>query len=362
MLTLLALALTCSFQGEGPSAEAIQRTVADSYDQLGGLSCDYEGRAYMSKVKGPTDLGLERVNFSGAFAVGTQKQAIALELFHFYVDPKDGNNNFHKLIICRDGKKELLSEGPYGSTGGEIGPNWAHAFDETGSLERIMPINAVRCFFQDRNYETKSEGVETVDGHPCYKLSVRSTQEVMKKFGGSSSVIAVYWFDLERGAHPLKIDWYVNRTAIHSRVVEVVLQRFKLLERQIWLPVQGKYQLFDEDGSVGWTEYYQVLQSSVTIRELPADRFTAKFKPGTRITDQLRRARYELGQDLRPPPTSRPEAERRLNEQIGQADAQKAVLDASRVANEGLNWSYALVLAATVTCVIALATLLVRRR
>jgi hypothetical protein len=100
----------------------------------------------------------------------------------------------------------------------------------------------------------------------------------------------------------------------------------------------------------------------VTLSRLPPDWFKAKFKPGTPITDQLRRARYEFGQDLRPPAPSRAEAEKRLIEHLGKADAQKAGLDASRAANEGFDWLYPLVLTVTVASVIVLSVSLLRRR
>lgn len=362
MPIVLTISIACLAQRDGPSIEALKQVVLESYAQLGGLSCEYEGRAFMTEQNGPTALGREWLNFSGAFAVGIEKQSLAVEQFQFYVDPALSRNNFHKVTVCWDGRKETLSEGPHGGTGGEIGANWAGTFDETGSLERIMPINTARCYFQDRNYEPKSVGADTVDGHSCYRVEVHLTQEVIKKHGARNSLIVVYWFDLERGGHALKADWYSNRKSLNSRLVDVILRRFNLPQREVWLPVEGKYQFLNDDGSVRSTENYQVLQSSVRLSDLAPDRFKAKFKPGTPITDQLRHARYEFGQDLRPPPTSRAEAQKRLSEQIEQAEAQKAVLDASRVANEGFNWPYALILVVTATSVIALTALLVRRR
>jgi hypothetical protein len=362
MLMSIVLSLVSIAQAGGPSVESIERAVLDRYEEIGGVSCEFEGRGYMSKLKGPSELGLERVNFSGAFAVGAEKNAVALEVFHFYSDPKEANNNFHKVVVNWDGKRESLGEGPYGSSGGEVGVNWAHTFDETGSLERILPINAVRCFFEDKNYETKFDGIHDVGGRPCYKIEIHLTPEIAKKFGATNSLIAVYWIDLERGAHALKIDMYLNRVAVRSRVVDVVLRRFRFEEREIWLPVEGKLQMFDDDGVLDWTEYYQVLQSSVRVSQLSPDRFKAKFKPGTIITDQLRQARFEFGQDLRPPAASRAEAGKRLLEQLSNADAQKTLLNASRVANEGVEWSYVLAATLTVISVSALSVLLLRRR
>jgi hypothetical protein len=361
MLISTVLSLVSLLQADGTAVDSIERAVLDRYDELGGVSCEFEGRGYMSKLKGPTDLGRERVNFSGSFAVGAEKNALASEVFHFYSDPKEANNNFHKVIVTWDGKQESLSEGPYGNSGGEVGVNWANTFNETGALERILPINAVRCYFQDKNYETKFGGIEAVGGHSCYKIEIHSTPEVIKKFGGKNSLIVVYWLDLERGAHALKIDLYFNRIAVHSRVVDVVLRQFRFAEREIWLPVEGKLEMFDDDGVLSWTEYYQVLQNSVRLTQLPSDRFKANFKPGTIITDQLRQARFEFGQDLRQPATSRAEAGERLLEHLSNADAQKTVLDASRVANEGVEWSYILAATLTLASVIGLSVLLLRR-
>jgi hypothetical protein len=361
MLILIILSLASIAQADGPSVDLIERALLDRYEELGGVSCEFEGRGYMSKLKGTTELGREQVNFSGSFAVGAEKNAVALEVFHFYSNPKEANNNFHKVVVTWDGKRESLSEGPYGSYGGEVGVNWAYTFNETGSLERVIPINAVRCFFEDKNYEARVGGIDAVGGRPCYKLEIHSTPEITKKFGAKNSLIAVYWIDLERGAHALKIDLYFNRMAVHSRVVGVNLRRYKFEEREFWLPVEGKLQMFDGDGVLEWTEYYQVLQSSVRVSQLPPDRFKAKFKPGTIITDHLRQARFEFGQDLRQPATSRAEAGERLLEHLSKADAQKTVLDASRVANEGVEWSYILAASLTLASVLGLSVLLLRR-
>ena len=98
------------------------------------------------------------------------------------------------------------------------------------------------------------------------------------------------------------------------------------------------------------------------MSDLPPDRFKAKFQKGTLINDQLRRARYQFGQDLRPPPVSRAEAETRLKEHLGKAEDQKAELDASRVAKEYTGRLYLLVLGTTAISVVLLTILLMRRR
>jgi hypothetical protein len=362
MHIIVALALGGALQGNSPSVEAIQQILLESYDRLGGVSFEYEGREYTFNARSSTKLGDERMSFTGAFALGSEHRALRLELYCFFVDPKNAINNVHKVIVCRDAKKEVVTEGPYGNQGGEVGVNWAHAFDEPGSLENIMPVNAIRCYFTDTNYETKLDGVESVDGHACYKLAVHSRPDTARKRRPVNSLIVVYWLDLERGALPLKIDWYLNRPKLHSRAVDIVLKSFEFPDKELWLPVEGKVGPVDEDGSFAPTQHIQVLQRSVRLSQLSPDRFKASFKPGTPITDQLRRARYEFGQDLRAPAPTRGEAEKRLIEHVAEADAQKTALDASRTANEGVDWVYPLALAVTSTCVIALLIMLLRRR
>lgn len=362
MHALFMIALACAAQTDGPSVASVQRVIIDQYDLIADLSCEYEGRLYSSKMKGPTKLGLDQMIFSGFFALGSEKQSIAVEQYQFFTDPKFANNNSHRLTISRDGKIENLYEDARGNQSGDISGNWALTFDSSGSLERVIPINAVRCYFSDSNYLTKFDGFETIDGHPCDKISVHLTPDAMKKFRADNSLIVIYWFDLERGAFPLRVDFFLNRPKIHSRVTDVVLRQFKQQERRYWFPVEGKKEFLDDDGSVEVMEYYQVLPQSVTISPLPTDRFSAKFKPGTPITDELRKARYEFGQDLRPPAPTRSEAETRLKEHLSKANSQKELLDASRVANEASGWFYWVVLGGSALGLTFVSLVLIRRR
>ena len=80
IIVLLALVAASPDQSQAPSADAIKRAVFAAYDHLGGLSLQYEGRAYRPLEKGPTELGREILNFSGLLSVGSSHNALAVEI------------------------------------------------------------------------------------------------------------------------------------------------------------------------------------------------------------------------------------------------------------------------------------------
>jgi len=74
-----------------------------------------------------------------------------------------------------------------------------------------------------------------------------------------------------------------------------------------------------------------------------ADTFTANYRPGTPVTDRLKKLQYAFSQQKSPPPPTRVEAERDLKAKLAQAETQKNELVAGSPAGAGAGWSSRLV-------------------
>ncbi len=361
-LFAIVLVCLCFPQAGTTSTDALEQLVLDAQEQLNGLSFGYEGRSYLPEAGREPNLESPFAIYTGIMSIRSDKRALAVEMFHFYSDAKSSKNNFHKVIATLDGKVESLAEVPDGRKGGTIDPISVHAFQVTGSFERIMPINTLRCYFNNKDYYVLYDGNEVVDGRQCCKISAHLRDDLASRFKAHNTLMASFWIDLERDAQVIKREDYLNRTAMLSRVGQVMLKRFQIGKMRLWIPVDAIYERFDENNILQAREYYHVNQDSLKIDELNDSHFRPKFKAGVIIDDRLRAARYEFGQDLRPPPPSRREAEERLREQLGKADSQVDQLDASRVANEEHDWLNYFAVSAVLASALIGSAILWRRR
>jgi hypothetical protein len=106
-------------------------------------------------------------------------------------------------------------------------------------------------------------GWEEVDGRRCLKVKLNWAP-------GFKDWYRIFWVDLERGGHPLKVEDY-NEKGMTARLDRVILQQFPLgtSGERAWLPVSGVIESFDWGGE-SQTEpvirsTMQVLDGSVVL-------------------------------------------------------------------------------------------------
>jgi hypothetical protein len=183
---------------------------------------------------------------------------------------------------------------------------------------------------------------DQVDGRPLKVLSI----SIM---GLPDSLLSRYWIDLRRNGHVVRREDYLrgNAGSVVSFRLEVALASFRVDNSEVWMPVSGE--------SVGYAamgdrvpvvmkapqvfEKLYVVNGTMEFNKHPGpDVFTIRYRPGTPISDAVRRMQYEFGQQKIGVNPSRSEVEKMLKEQLSEARKQKAELVVAD-ASEGSHWS-----------------------
>ncbi len=159
-----------------------------------------------------------------------------------------------------------------------------------------------------------------------------------------------FWIDLHRGGHVVRWEMFARGGEL-TRRSDIELRSFPLGDRTVWMPVRGVSESHNafKDGKAYYpaepttVETIQVVGSTLAFNKHPGpDTFNIKYKPGTPISDKLRKLEYEFGQQKPKiePRTAMPvrEAEELLKEAIANAERQRSELVAASP-SDGFNWS-----------------------
>jgi hypothetical protein len=124
-------------------------------------------------------------------------------------------------------------------------------------------------------------------------------------------------------------------------------ESFKIGKEDVWMPVASVSKTHMEDDAKGLAIYTKeptdlqtmsVIDRTMEFNKHPGpDVFTSKYKPGTPISDHLKKLQYKYGQDKLKPQPTRSEVEAMLNSQLAKAETQKNELVAAPF-SEGVNW------------------------
>jgi hypothetical protein len=127
----------------------------------------------------------------------------------------------------------------------------------------------------------------------------------------------------------------------------IKLAPFKVGDTEVWMPVSGEdagYVALVDKKPVVTKEptslnTIYVLDGTMEFNKRPGrEVFTIKYKPGTPISDNLRKMIYEFGQQKIGSKPTKAEAEKMLNEQVAKAEEQKAELVVASP-SQGFDWS-----------------------
>ena len=155
-----------------------------------------------------------------------------------------------------------------------------------------------------------------------------------------------YWIDLHRNGHVVRQEEYLPPLGMASRL-DITLGSFKVGGAQVWMPVSGettgytalldkKAVIMDQPQSI---EKIYVVGGTMEFNKHPKPEvFTIKYKPGTPVSDALRKLNYEFGQQKVAPRPTRSEVQEMLDEGIARAARQKSELVAASP-GEGFDWT-----------------------
>ena len=342
------------------------RTLVDLIESLQpeirDFRCEFEGTLRLEsnevkKIRGLREDGLYNT-FSGAF-IWKAGGNTNLDVLHRH-EPT-GEITHEQLVFTDDEAQHLirLEDRPLGS-GTIENPNITNS-DRSGSLGEIFLIESIKRLVVMIGMEaTLSE--ETIEGRPCTVLSItqQSTGMLLQKF----------FLDMKRGGHAIRRESYSGEENLVSRS-DITLDQFEVDGVTVWMPVSAEIESHSsiKDGKPFFPKEPTSVEKIYIVggtlqfnRNPPASAFSIDFKPGTPISDKLRRARYEFGQQKPSARTTVEEAEGMLREQLAAAEAQGKELVAVSPARRRFRWSSMFVWVFGVVALASSLILVLRRR
>jgi hypothetical protein len=181
---------------------------------------------------------------------------------------------------------------------------------------------------------------DEIDGRPLKVLNI-----ALRRTNVPNSLIGRYWIDLRRNGHVVRAEGYQSGQRMGGRL-DIRLAPFRVGGVEVWMPVHGvrtgyvalvdKKVVVTKDPTSVTTLY--VVNGTMEFNKGPGPQvFTIKYKPGTPISDKLRKLQYEFGQQSLQPRPTKADVEGMLNDAIAKADAQKAMLVVAPQGG-GLDW------------------------
>ncbi len=128
---------------------------------------------------------------------------------------------------------------------------------------------------------------------------------------------------------------------------DIELAPFKVGDSEVWMPVAAEQAGYSSErrdeppitSEPTVLEKVYVVKGTMEFNKHPGrEVFTIKYKPGTPISDSLRKMTYEFGQQKISPRPTRAETEEMLKDQLAQAEEQKSRPVVATM-SEGFPWS-----------------------
>ena len=363
MMTVSLLLVNLMLLVEQPavSAEQFQRLIQARHENVKDFSLTYEGE---TRWKGPPRILDQTADQFGNRFQGFDfyRNRDAAELTEIY----SSNFTVPSTVFIRKkshlkGKSELLSLSPdqkkvnlgvgivtgNGSPGGLSGPDSPHPLIYYWYFASMVDP-------AEKGYQF--DGWEEVDGHRCLRVQFNTGRG--RKV--SDQNFRRYWIDMERGGHPLRVEFYHNGK-LSSRTDRIQLSEVSQDGGSpVWFPIVGVLEGFEWEDSFYSSpvlrEDIAVVHASVRINQGLDD---AVFKiadvgrPSPPAVARQERAGASLAlpdkfakTDPAPVPRTDPASVRtRLQKQLAEAEAQAKDLQGPLVARSSA-WS-GLVLAQT---------------
>jgi len=182
---------------------------------------------------------------------------------------------------------------------------------------------------------------DQIDGRPLKVLAIAIT-------GVPDSLLRRYWIDLRRNGHVVREEIYRGKGhRVMAKRLDIKLAPFKIGKSEVWMPVSGEsvgYEATVDKKPVvlkqpqAFEKIYVVNGTMEFNRHPGPDVFTIRYKPGTPVSDNLRKLQYEYGQQKVGTNPTKPEVQKMLDEQLAMAHQQKSELVVASN-SEGIPWS-----------------------
>jgi hypothetical protein len=324
-----------------PDAEQMARLIESPISPFRDEAFVYEGDR---RWVGPSDIEngdpeYFDTNFQGSFAYRSDG-AFFQDVLSRKISPSAG-------LLVREtgailnGKTDTLLFVPDRNAGNPTSANVARPYVLAAVVGSPLRINFISTFLNPKglvftNY--KCHGYEHINSHRCLHIEFNTVPNAV----GDTAPRTHYWIDLERGAHPLRVE-YRRQGRLVSRA-NIELQEIETAEdKSLWFPIDGTVEKFALNGQ--WfdnpilRDRIHVVATSLRINSgLKDSVFSIGSSGGVADTSSLRRLREEFFRQP-PPPKFRTDVkgvQERLERDLAKANAQAKMLDASRP--EGPDW------------------------
>ena len=327
---VLSTLLTVSLAADAPAiddAKSLIATIESLQQPVEDFRCEFEGKMrFMGKVgesfKVVRDDGLYE-EFGGTF-IWKRGGDTHSESLHRRVS--DGQVTRESLVVrMRQQQAEQyhrLNDAPIGFAVIK-NPKEANS-DQMNCFGSVFLIDTLKRIVADVNFAAAVYD-DQIDGRPLKVLNLTLTG-----VPNSSPLIYRFWLDLARNGHVVRKENYFPGKVMGGRL-DIKLAPFKVGDAEVWMPVSGRsigYLAIGSDKRPFVTKEVTsditmyVVDGTMEFNKRPGPgAFTIKYKPGTPISDNLRKLTYEFGQQKIDPRPTKADAARMLNEQLAKAEA-----------------------------------------
>ena len=369
-ITLFLLMTLSGVSRDGEvSAEQFVRLMEAQTAPIRDVSYTYEGE--MIWIGSAATLGIPLERFGEKFQGISAFRSDGAELFDVYarsiVTPAPVSNykvshlkgTLQHLDLLPDQRKVNRGVGVMksgGSPGSLGGPNSPHVLFYYWLFAILKDPQA---------YGYRCRGWGDVDGHPCLRVQLNPGWVAEPDDQNHS----LYWIDMERGGHPLRVD-AIRNGQLSARVDQVRLQEVVTAgQPTVWFPFAARMEGFEWEGTFHskpvLRETIAVVHGSVVVNQGLADAAFAISDVGKPVKPEARKVRegtrnLALTREfettpIAPEPRSDPAGVReRLDQELAEADRQARQLEAQAPSREG--WG-GMVLAQTLLAAIGVSLL-----
>jgi hypothetical protein len=265
---IAAMVVAQTGAGEAVGGEQFLRLMESQMQPVRDLALMYEGE---TTWVGPDGLVKKPESFNQKYQAEYAYRGDGSEAVDLYTRGKDPASVVTRMKMLLMGKElttarivdDLASEEvktePAG-LGAMTGPN---------SIDGFLFFWLFRSIEDIEPWGYEQLGWEEVEGRRCLKVRLNWAP-------GFEEWYRIFWVDLERGGHPLKVEDY-NAKGMTARLDRVILQQFPLGTSGVraWLPVSGVIESFDWGGEIRdepvIRSTMQVLDGSVALNAVLPD-------------------------------------------------------------------------------------------
>ncbi len=338
---LAVMMIGASAAGGEAELESLLSTIEALQVNVHDFRCEYEGTLWFRNPEVIRARNLDASGlydtFSGVYIWSTGGDAYVDAIHRYQPEAR----LTRELLIVRAKKKQAehylrADDAPVGSL----------KFDDpeivnpqrTGCVGELFVLPVIRRLATRKDLEASITS-ETLDGRDVTVLtfSTKSPKKLLERF----------WLDMKRGGHAVRREAYSDGAALVGRI-EIRLKSFKVGDEPVWLPVSGsgeghavmkdgKIVIIKEPNSM---ETIGIVDGSLEFNKYPGPHtFEVTYKPGTRVSDNLRQLQYEYGQQKQKPRATKADAQAQLQEQVARAEEQRKELVAGSPLRDGPGWT-----------------------